>query len=51
MTVSQKYNKNTNRIYQLEDTPIFIISKTFVPTYQMYVWTMFNAKGDGALPA
>lgn len=51
MTVSQKYSKNTNRIYQLENTPILIISKIVVPTYQMYVWTMFNAKGDGALPA
>ncbi|EAA5287039.1 hypothetical protein DMK21_22455 [Salmonella enterica] len=51
MTVSQKYSKNTNRIYQLENAPILIISKNVVPTYQMYVWRMFNAKGNGALPA
>ncbi|EBN8671377.1 hypothetical protein D1W56_19075 [Salmonella enterica] len=51
MMVSQKYSKNTNIIYQLENTPILTISKIVVPTYQMYVWRMFNAKEDGALPA
>ncbi|OFS11085.1 hypothetical protein HMPREF3091_07350 [Hafnia sp. HMSC23F03] len=51
MTVSQKYSKNTNRIYKLGMSPFHIISKIIVQAYQMYVRKMFNAKGNGALPA
>lgn len=28
MTISQKYSKNTNKIYKLEKTPFLIISKS-----------------------
>lgn len=35
MTTSQKYSKNTNKIYQLEIALLLVISITVIPAYQI----------------